>query len=113
MGLVDVPFAIPHLRCENGEAPAHVRIGWFRSVSNIPHAFAVQSFVAELAQFVSLLGNVEDDIVDVFHKGGGVDRPPVAMAHDNSPSGPCQGRLLTGPMGRTYHGCHPDEGNPS
>ena len=28
---------------------AHTRIGWFRSVSNIPHAFAVQSFVAELA----------------------------------------------------------------
>ena len=49
MGLVDVPFAIPNLRCENGEAAAHVRIGWFRSVSNIPHAFAVQSFAAELA----------------------------------------------------------------
>src|SRR4030095_808637 len=31
------------------EAQAHTRIGWFRSVSNIPHAFAVQSFVAELA----------------------------------------------------------------
>ena len=28
---------------------AHTRIGWFRSVSNIPHAFAIQSFVAELA----------------------------------------------------------------
>ncbi len=49
MGLVDVPFAIPNLRCENGEAEAHTRIGWFRSVSNIPHGFAVQSFVAELA----------------------------------------------------------------
>jgi isoquinoline 1-oxidoreductase beta subunit len=49
MGLVDVPFAIPNLRCETGEAPSHVRIGWFRSVSNIPHAFAVQSFVDELA----------------------------------------------------------------
>ncbi len=49
MGLVDMPFAIPNLRCETGEAPAHVRIGWFRSVSNIPHAFAIQSFVDELA----------------------------------------------------------------
>jgi isoquinoline 1-oxidoreductase subunit beta len=49
MGLVDVPFDIPNLRCENGEAEAHTRIGWFRSVSNIPHGFAVQSFVAELA----------------------------------------------------------------
>ncbi len=49
MGFVDVPFAIPNLRCENGEAAAHVRIGWFRSVSNIPHCFAIQSFAAELA----------------------------------------------------------------
>ena len=39
----------PTCACETGEAAAHVRIGWFRSVSNIPHAFAVQSFVAELA----------------------------------------------------------------
>jgi isoquinoline 1-oxidoreductase beta subunit len=49
MGFVDVPFDIPNLRCENGEAEAHTRIGWFRSVSNIPHGFAVQSFFAELA----------------------------------------------------------------
>ena len=49
MGLIDVPFDIPNLRCENGEAEAHTRIGWFRSVSNIPHGFAVQSFAAEIA----------------------------------------------------------------
>jgi isoquinoline 1-oxidoreductase subunit beta len=49
MGLVNVPFNIPNLRIENPEAEAHTRIGWFRSVSNIPHAFAIQSFVAELA----------------------------------------------------------------
>ena len=49
MGLVNLPFAIPNVRMENPAADAHVRIGWFRSVSNIPHAFAVQSFVAELA----------------------------------------------------------------
>jgi isoquinoline 1-oxidoreductase beta subunit len=49
MGLVNTPFAVPNLRIENPEAPAHVRIGWFRAVSNVPHAFAVQSFVAELA----------------------------------------------------------------
>jgi isoquinoline 1-oxidoreductase beta subunit len=49
MGLVNVPFLIPNLRIENPEAEAHTRIGWYRSVSNIPHAFAIQSFVAELA----------------------------------------------------------------
>jgi isoquinoline 1-oxidoreductase beta subunit len=49
MGAVDLPFAIPNIRVENPEAEAHTRIGWLRSVSNIPHAFAIQSFVAELA----------------------------------------------------------------
>ena len=48
-GFVDVPFAIPNIRCENPEAAAHTRIGWFRSVSNIPHAFAIQTMVAEIA----------------------------------------------------------------
>jgi isoquinoline 1-oxidoreductase beta subunit len=49
MGAVDMPFAIPNIRIENPEATAHTRIGWFRSVYNIPHAFAIQSFAAELA----------------------------------------------------------------
>jgi isoquinoline 1-oxidoreductase beta subunit len=49
MGLIDVPLDVANIQIENGEAPAHTRIGWFRSVSNIPHAFAVQSFVGELA----------------------------------------------------------------
>jgi isoquinoline 1-oxidoreductase subunit beta len=49
MGLVDMPFQIANIQCENPEVAAHTRIGWFRSVSNIPHAFAVQSMVGELA----------------------------------------------------------------
>ena len=49
MGVINVPFDIPSIRIENPEAAAHTRIGWFRAVSNIPHAFAVQSFVAEMA----------------------------------------------------------------
>ena len=49
MGLVDNPFEIANLRCETGEAEAHTRIGWFRSVSNIPHGFAIQTMVAEIA----------------------------------------------------------------
>jgi isoquinoline 1-oxidoreductase beta subunit len=48
-GWVDVPFAIPNMRAENGPAQNHVRIGWLRSVANIYHAFAVQSFIDELA----------------------------------------------------------------
>ncbi len=49
MGLDDMPFDIKNISIENGEAEAHTKIGWYRSVSNIPHAFAIQSFAAELA----------------------------------------------------------------
>ena len=49
LGLIDTPFNVPNLRLETGEAVSHTRIGWFRSVNNIPHAFAMQSMVAELA----------------------------------------------------------------
>ena len=49
LGFVNTPFQLPNARFENPEAEAHTRIGWFRSVSNIPHAFAIQSFAAELA----------------------------------------------------------------
>jgi isoquinoline 1-oxidoreductase subunit beta len=48
-GWTDIPFDIPNLRVENGPARAHVRIGWMRSVANIYHAFAVQTFADELA----------------------------------------------------------------
>ncbi len=48
-GWTDIPFDIANLRVENGAAKAHVRIGWLRSVANIYHAFAVQSFADELA----------------------------------------------------------------
>lgn len=48
-GMVDMPYDIPHVRCENGEAQAHTRIGWYRAVYNLPHAFAIGSFIDELA----------------------------------------------------------------
>ncbi len=44
-----IPFEVPNFRAENGQAMAHVRIGWLRSVANIYHAFAVQTFANELA----------------------------------------------------------------
>jgi len=49
MTLLQVAPTIPNVRVENPEAEAHTRIGWFRSVSNVPHAFATQSFIAEMA----------------------------------------------------------------
>jgi isoquinoline 1-oxidoreductase beta subunit len=48
-GATDTPFDVPNLRVESGEAPAYIRTGWLRSVANIYHAFAVQSFMGELA----------------------------------------------------------------
>jgi isoquinoline 1-oxidoreductase subunit beta len=48
-GVTDMPYDIGNVRCENGPAANHVRIGWYRSVYNIPHAFAVCSFADELA----------------------------------------------------------------
>ena len=49
LGFVDNPFDIGNMRLETGDAKAHVRIGWLRSVCNIYHAFAVSSFADELA----------------------------------------------------------------
>ncbi|MGH9544628.1 MAG: molybdopterin cofactor-binding domain-containing protein [Terriglobales bacterium] len=48
-GWTDLPFDLPNHRVENGPAENHVRIGWLRSVANIYHAFAAQSFANELA----------------------------------------------------------------
>lgn len=48
-GVLDVPLAIPNVRAEACDAKAHTRIGWLRSVANVYHAFAVQSFIDELA----------------------------------------------------------------
>ena len=50
LGWNNLPFDIPNHRAENGPADYHVRIGWLRSVANIYHAFAIQSFADELAK---------------------------------------------------------------
>ncbi|HEX6106095.1 MAG TPA: molybdopterin cofactor-binding domain-containing protein [Gemmatimonadales bacterium] len=79
-GVTDLPFDIPNLRAESGPAPAHTRIGWYRSVINIPHAFAIGSFVDELAHaagkdpkefLLELLG--PDRIVDQTQAGLAVE----------------------------------------
>jgi len=75
-GMTDFPYAVANLQEEMGPAPAHVRIGWYRSVINIPHAFAIGSFIDELAhaanrdprEFVlELLG--PDRIIDMSKVG--------------------------------------------
>ena len=49
MSAINMPYRIPNVRVETAEVDAHARIGWFRSVANIPHAFAAQCFIDELA----------------------------------------------------------------
>jgi isoquinoline 1-oxidoreductase beta subunit len=48
-GVLDLALDVPNVRAEACEAPAHVRIGWLRSVYNIFHAFASNSFIDEVA----------------------------------------------------------------
>lgn len=48
-GFSNNPYEIPNVQLENAKAEAHVRIGWMRSVCNIHHSFAVNSFADELA----------------------------------------------------------------
>jgi isoquinoline 1-oxidoreductase subunit beta len=45
----NVPFDIKNMKIEVGQAPAHIRIGWLRSVINIPHGFSINVFADELA----------------------------------------------------------------
>jgi isoquinoline 1-oxidoreductase beta subunit len=80
MGWNDLPFDIPNHRAENGPAQGHVRIGWLRSVANIYHAYAVQSFTDELAAaanrdrveyLLELLG--QDRKIDLPGPGGRPD----------------------------------------
>lgn len=90
MGHSNVPFAVPNIRIENPEIAAHTRIGWFRSVSNIPHGFAVQSFIAELAEkagkdhlkfYLDLLGEARKidptEIEDGWNHGESPEKYPV------------------------------------
>ncbi len=94
LGWSDLPFAIPNHRAENGPAAAHVRIGWFRSVANLYHAFAIYSFADELAHaagrdsldyLLALLG--PDRIVDrkslaeqFGNYGGSYEQYPIDTA---------------------------------
>ncbi len=49
MGLTNMPYNIENVSFENAKAPAHVRIGWLRSVYNIIQGFSVNVFADELA----------------------------------------------------------------
>jgi isoquinoline 1-oxidoreductase subunit beta len=93
-GWTDLPFDIPNLRAENTGAAAHVRIGWLRSVANIYHAFAVQSFANECAHAVgrdpvdyllALIGpartvDIKKSVPDYPNYGGSLEAYPIDTA---------------------------------
>lgn len=71
MGWTNLPFDIPNHRAENGPAESHVRIGWLRSVANIQHAFAIGSFIDELAQLAKR--DSVEYLLDVLGKARTID----------------------------------------
>ena len=91
MGLTDLPYDVANLRAENGGAEAHVRIGWFRAVTNNFHAFAAHSFADEMAAaagrdrvefLLDLLGpgkviDLKAQGVDYSNYGAPLDKYPV------------------------------------
>lgn len=48
-GVLDLAINVPNVLAEACKATPHLRVGWYRSVYNIFHAFAVGSFIDELA----------------------------------------------------------------
>jgi isoquinoline 1-oxidoreductase beta subunit len=91
LGLLDLPYSVPNLRIESGDAAAHVRIGWLRSVCNVYHAFAASSFADELAHLAGkdpveylkdLIGkprtfNPADDGADYSNYGQSLEQHPI------------------------------------
>ncbi len=81
LGFADNPFDIPNMRLEKGQAKAHVRIGWLRSVANVYHAFAVQSFAHELA--VAAKRDPKDYLLELIGAPRHIDLPGAGVEYDN------------------------------
>ncbi len=93
LGLIDLPYNnVPNIRIENGEADVMIRVGWYRSVNNIQHAFAMNCFANELAEaagrdpvefLLELIGDAEamdltkDGVQEVWNYGDPVEKWPI------------------------------------
>jgi isoquinoline 1-oxidoreductase beta subunit len=81
LGASDNPFIVPNFQLETGPAPAKVRIGWLRSVANVYHAFAIQSFAAELAAAAGR--DQKDFLLDLIGPPRLVDPREEGAEYDN------------------------------
>ena len=93
MGLVDVPYDnVPNIQVETGETDVMIRVGWYRSVNNIQHAFAINSFANELAAaagrdplefMLELIGDADkmdltkDGVEEHWNYGDSIDDWPI------------------------------------
>jgi isoquinoline 1-oxidoreductase beta subunit len=81
MGWNDLPYGIPNYRAENGPAKHHIRIGWLRAVANVYHAFAIHSFLDELAHLAG-----KDPVefsLSLLGEGRKLEITPVGMKYWN------------------------------
>jgi isoquinoline 1-oxidoreductase beta subunit len=91
-GVLDLALGVPNVLAEGCEASTHARIGWLRSVYNIFHAFAVNSFIDEIAHargadpkdvLLEVLGparqlSLKDlGVADLKNYGAPLDKHPV------------------------------------
>ena len=93
LGLVDLPYnAVPNMRIETGNVDVEIRVGWYRSVNNIQHAFAMNGFANEIAAatrrdpldvLLELIGKAEvmdlaaDGVEEIWNYGDSVDDWPM------------------------------------
>ncbi len=91
-GVLDFALAVPNIRAEACSATPRVRVGWYRSVYNIFHAFAIGSFIDEIAAArgtdpkdtwldvigpARILGLADLGIAKLSNYGEPLDRHPV------------------------------------
>jgi isoquinoline 1-oxidoreductase beta subunit len=81
MGWNDLPYEVPNHRAENGAAKNHVRIGWLRAVANVYHAFAIHSFLDELAHLAGK--DPIEHALALIGPGRKLDIQPVGMKYWN------------------------------
>lgn len=93
LGLIDLPYdGLPNIQIETGETDTMIRVGWYRAVNNIQHAFAIHSFAYELAAaadrdplevMLELIGEEEtmdltqDGVEEVWNYGDSTEDWPI------------------------------------